>query len=106
LDATSWFASESTFPTLSPSKFSVGYSFRTPLPRFTRTDAEEEESSGVRQKSQLNESRLSPSPETVLVINASASGKLQTPKQKVQFTYPDGDQEVREVRKGGDNMTI
>ena len=92
LDASSWWPTG----TMSPSKFSIGYSFRTPLPSFLRRDAEEDRPI-VAKRNPLYDSPLSPSPDTVLVISANASGTLQTPRQKMQFKYTDGSHEIKEV---------
>ncbi|KAL1970751.1 hypothetical protein VTN77DRAFT_2585 [Rasamsonia byssochlamydoides] len=83
------------FPTIRPYKFSIGYSFKAPLPEFRNLwtrDTEEKEDSG-------NETKDQPPSVggTEVVLNASINGKLQTPKQRVKFVYEDGTEEPKEV---------
>lgn len=84
------------FPSIHPYKYSMGYSFRAPLPEFrnlfTRVPEEKEEEDETKTPS---EEQPSGGPEVVL--NASIAGQLQRPKQPMKFVYEDGTEETKQV---------
>jgi hypothetical protein len=81
-------------PTIRPYEYSIGYSFRTPLPDLgnllTKTTEEKEDSSETEEQ-----------PPSVggpeVAFNASIHGALKSPRQNVKFVYEDGTEESRSV---------
>lgn len=85
------------FPSIHPYKYSIGYSFRAPLPEFrspfTRVSEEKEENDETEKPSEGQQL----SGGTEVALNASIAGQLQRPRQPMKFVYEDGTEETKQV---------
>ncbi|KAJ9258022.1 hypothetical protein DTO207G8_1799 [Paecilomyces variotii] len=85
-------------PTLRPSSYAIGYSFRTPLPSFKELWGKTDE--GTKSETDESEKDDDPSKQAIqseVTFSASIGGKLQTPMREARFLYPDGTEEVKRV---------
>lgn len=88
-------------PTLRPSSYAIGYSFRTPLPSFKELWGKTDE--GAESETDESEKDDDPSKQAIqseVTFSASIGGKLQTPMREARFLYPDGTEEVKRVCVG------
>ncbi|GAD93563.1 DnaJ domain protein [Paecilomyces variotii No. 5] len=85
-------------PTLRPSSYAIGYSFRTPLPSFKELLGRvDEETENENEESENDNDPSKQAIQSEVTFSASVGGKLQNPMREAKFVYPDGTEEVKRV---------
>lgn len=88
-----------SMPSIHPYRYSIGYSFRSPLPQFTPfwSKGKDENAEMDEEATSADAAKQQRPKQTEVTFNASIGGKIATPKQKVKIEFEDGEQEITEV---------
>jgi DnaJ homolog subfamily C member 11 len=85
-------------PALRPTSYSVGYSFKTPLPAFRSfwSSIDEQTEAYSEAKTTLENGQFA-SEGSEVTFSATVAGKLRTPTRQIELMYEDGSKEIQDV---------